>query len=1364
MMEFIHEPFEHPYEHPFHHHHHEVNPIELAQIGGASQYAKLSYRLQKHVEDDTRHITDEERYKWNKASNDLKALKEDIDDGTIGGGNEKTKLSEFINDVPYVTEANLIGRLGSYATQDWVNLMLKNVNPTDSSNYIKTTDTLFWYGDQRVMLGDHVNPGSGNNGLTWNDLKSGLTYNAFVKSNTSGAQAIGEIKANGELLFTIYQTDFVGEGGATGDLRIATLDTLGGIKAGEPYSASINNATRYGVQVDPSTGRASVVVPNNQSGQGETVAGDVYNWNPFFTLYPSNNNSDKPQLPNPTTNTWTYGSYTWTDDAPNGNDDYFVWMCLVEYKNSSPTGNVNGPVCLGGDPGADANGIEFVYRRWQTENAVDVVGNLHSGITNDGKTPADEDYVPSDWTDHPTGINEQYRYEYMACRTSTLVNNRRVWSNNFSEPWLWSKWGQDGTDGDGVEFIFSTAVDITTTQANMKTQLNSALTQVFGSNYTLNDEYQHSNEVANVIINGKSLDSLGWHDNAPQIALGQCVYVSIRKKRWNSTENEVVWGEFSDPVIWSAIPNITGGGSEGTLYYLTVTPTQIHVDSNGDRDANKIYARLYCRDENGTAEMNPTTASGDYILYYQFSNEETKIAFNDSAYTANGYELTLTDASSVTISATNTDGVQLCQSVTVSQVVDGSVVYGADAIDVNVRNDVLAIGCDSDNKITSNISNEEVYVYAHIGNDSIISDCRIRYNNQTIQFGSQNGRTVTAVSNIDSNNGFSAVIKAEYDADNDRIKLTVNTNLNPSNFQLHKSYNIPLELYYAPQGGQTYTRPFSISIIRINSGAPGVAPTLYKLIVNKDTINVDKNSSGNNIFNDTLPITGHVEMSSVTGIWGKVKISTSSTLKLRAVGIDGSTSQYLTIGASVFSYTSDGITWQYNPASLPANIYNAWGNHFLIQLGNSDFSTIYDQEVVDFVFNGKDGSSGVQGLQGCIVRESLIDDGTSTTKYRNDSNWSTSSIRYVDVIGVSSSTSYANEDGFEWFVVKPSGTTSSVESQGCRIINWTAQLVAALKAYVEARHSVSTHYGINIPENFEYLNNVGGIYSSFILAKNAKIKFQTSNELTIVGRDNSTIVAGLTGGGNSTNNVRIWAGSTESDTNDAPFRVYEDGSLVAQNAEVVGQIDGSNGHFNTTLTGPKGSFVINSDGSGYVAFGNIKWHADGSVEIANATFIDCYGMTGDIISGGGGEHVNNTVTKGNVVISNYNFTNNQNDITKVDAKFNIRNNNSVAVKVKLTLWSEAEAEYVSDNGNLNIPYWTAVKDNAIIQLNANQTLTDYVITYPKSMVHDDDYSSQPLNGKRDSGDIVEASWINITSVESTDAEAKPMNQSNLWPD
>lgn len=221
-------------------------------------------------------------------------------------------------------------------------------------------------------------------------------------------------------------------------------------------------------------------------------------------------------------------------------------------------------------------------------------------------------------------------------------------------------------------------------------------------------------------------------------------------------------------------------------------------------------------------------------------------------------------------------------------------------------------------------------------------------------------------------------------------------------------------------------------------------------------------------------------------------------------------------------------------------------------------------------------------------------------------------------------------------MVRPSVVVSPVENSGCRIINWSEQLVAALKAYVEANHTASTHYGINIPENFEYLSNVGGIYSSFILAKNAKIKFQTSNELTIVGRDNSTIVAGLTGGGNSDNNVRIWAGTTESDVNNAPFRVYEDGSLVATKADIKGNIIASNEniYLGDQYEGPQwltdidqasmdviaikalnsspysAAFRVGSnslepkvandfahDGSGQLAGGNIKWDKYGNFKI-----------------------------------------------------------------------------------------------------------------------------------------------------------------------
>lgn len=150
----------------------------------------------------------------------------------------------------------------------------------------------------------------------------------------------------------------------------------------------------------------------------------------------------------------------------------------------------------------------------------------------------------------------------------------------------------------------------------------------------------------------------------------------------------------------------------------------------------------------------------------------------DSAYTPNGYQLALTDASSVTISATNADGIQLCQAVTVSQVVDGSVVYGANAIDVNVLNDTLSIGCDSENYIMRNISNEEVYVHAFIGGSPIINACTIKYNNTSLRSGVTS--TVTAKSSTNSSNGFSVSVTPYYN--NNDITLKLSTSLSISSY------------------------------------------------------------------------------------------------------------------------------------------------------------------------------------------------------------------------------------------------------------------------------------------------------------------------------------------------------------------------------------------------------------------------------------------------------------------------------------------------------------------------------------------------------------------------------------------------------
>lgn len=170
---------------------------------------------------------------------------------------------------------------------------------------------------------------------------------------------------------------------------------------------------------------------------------------------------------------------------------------------------------------------------------------------------------------------------------------------------------------------------------------------------------------------------------------------------------------------------------------------------------------------------------------------------------------------------------------------------------------------------------------------------------------------------------------------------------------------------------------------------------------------------------------------------------------------------------------------------------------------------------------GETGAQGRQGLDGCIIRDSEWAIGT---EYRNDSNITDGSldVRYIDVVLVANE---ATETG--WDAYKCLKTHVSSES-----ITYT-----------------NTSYW----EKFGA--NVGAIFTSLIVAKNAKIKFLSGNQLTIQKSD-GTVTAGLSGSDEG-EKVRFWAGSETPDN--APFRVNQYGSLYSSSATITGEIHVSSG-------------------------------------------------------------------------------------------------------------------------------------------------------------------------------------------------------------
>ena len=198
---------------------------------------------------------------------------------------------------------------------------------------------------------------------------------------------------------------------------------------------------------------------------------------------------------------------------------------------------------------------------------------------------------------------------------------------------------------------------------------------------------------------------------------------------------------------------------------------------------------------------------------------------------------------------------------------------------------------------------------------------------------------------------------------------------------------------------------------------------------------------------------------------------------------------------------------------------------------------------------GDKGDQGVQGIQGCIIRDS---EWTTGVTYRNDEAL-TSGTRYIDIVMVRNNSAV---DG--WDVYKCIKTHTSSSS-----ITYT-----------------NTAY-------WTELSNVGPIYTSLIIAKNASLDFVQGNELLIKDANNN-VVAGLTGGSSKeagTTPVRIWAGGGVPGS--APFRVDQEGNLVASKANITGTISatgGTIGPFSISSSKLSSRTLYESETDKYVGF------------------------------------------------------------------------------------------------------------------------------------------------------------------------------------
>ena len=242
------------------------------------------------------------------------------------------------------------------------------------------------------------------------------------------------------------------------------------------------------------------------------------------------------------------------ETTPDYRPGHYIWMTHVFINGNGQYGEYMNPICItgasgedgSGSAGEDGSGISFIYKR-----SID-----GESVTNPGAVTVINGVpeVPVGWNDHPSGVTKEVPYEWCSC----VVSNKGKWGTMWSEPFVWSHFGQNGMDGDGVEYIYYVALI--------------APTNNLPESWT-NDEGFQNNEYIKY--------GSGWTDNpqdldSEEFGPGYKQWVSVRKKYSDNEGQDPYWHAYSPPALWSyyskdgiasaLIMDVTG---ENKYIYLT---------------------------------------------------------------------------------------------------------------------------------------------------------------------------------------------------------------------------------------------------------------------------------------------------------------------------------------------------------------------------------------------------------------------------------------------------------------------------------------------------------------------------------------------------------------------------------------------------------------------------------------------------------------------------------------------------------------------------------------------------------------------------------------------------------------------------
>lgn len=496
------------------------NPIEELNTTMAQYYSVLHSKIYNHESNTNIHVTSDDKKIWNNKANqsDLESVKEYAD--SLKQSLDKVK-PDIIKEVETMIDNSKDINLSDYATKVYVDAKIAALNISDdiatktwvSNNFVNSTNY------QRFDSTKYYTKDEIDNKI------AGANVDNYQITEFSLANDYLNLTQNNGISTQVKLSDVSG-GAITSDNLDRKLQDY--LKISAIGNITFTRGGRIVTTWNPATENATVELSGG-SGSDSQIGGY---YKPYFKNYPSDDNLPTLQLPIVGQDPVNAG---WNSVNVNPEQGYFTWEIWVYIKTGGGFGDIIGPVCISGkdgDNGSDATEKEYIY---QLNN---------NQPTKPATKPAWGD-TPAGWTDNPTGIDSTHRTEWMMYRTQDANGAISDWLPA-KGPVIWAHWGKDGTDGDGVQYIFCALKCDETT---------SVFTGVNDPTSWTNDSGFQNGKAGEYIKPGSR-----WTDNPIDIKTatgygqGSSQYVSIRRYRGSAgsaEDSDGRWEAYSEPSLWT---------------------------------------------------------------------------------------------------------------------------------------------------------------------------------------------------------------------------------------------------------------------------------------------------------------------------------------------------------------------------------------------------------------------------------------------------------------------------------------------------------------------------------------------------------------------------------------------------------------------------------------------------------------------------------------------------------------------------------------------------------------------------------------------------------------------------------------------